>query len=66
MEKFFKYLASRLRSQKAMSGVIVALLLVLVGVGLIAGIGTWLKGEKDTITNEANTSIQTVITNNRP
>lgn len=48
-----------------MSGVLVALLLVIVGVGLVAGINTFMKDASTTIQNEANTSINSAITATR-
>ena len=57
-----KNLFKRIKSQKGMSGVLVALLLVIVGVGLIAGINTYMKGASKKIQNEANTSINNAIT----
>lgn len=40
---------SRLKSQKGMSGVLVAVLLVVVGVGLVAGVNTWMQGAQTTV-----------------
>ena len=45
-----------------MSGVLVALLLVIVGVGLVAGVNTFMQGASTTIQNEANSSINSAIT----
>lgn len=57
MKKIFK----RLKSQKGMSGVLVALLLVVVGVGLVAGVQTFMDDAKTEIMNEANESIGTAV-----
>jgi Flp pilus assembly pilin Flp len=57
-----KSLFKRIKSQKGMSGVLVALLLVIVGVGLVAGIGTFMKNKKDAIQTSAGTAIDTAIT----
>ena len=57
LKMFFR----RVKSQKGMSGVLVALLLVMVGVGLVAGIQTWMDGQKNTIQLAANNSITTAI-----
>ena len=54
MNKFFK----RLKSQKGMSGVLVALLLVVVGVGLVAGINTFLVNNKTEIQKSAQQSLK--------
>jgi len=42
-----KNLFKRINSQKGMSGVLVALLLVIVGVGLVAGLNTYMSSAKD-------------------
>ena len=52
-----KNLFKRIKSQKGMSGVLVALLLVMVGVGLVAGVKTYMDGAKTTIQNSADTAI---------
>jgi len=57
MKKLFK----RIKSQKGMSGVLVALLLVVVGVGLVAGVKTFMEGAKDDIIADANTTINTAL-----
>jgi Flp pilus assembly pilin Flp len=53
MKSFFK----RLKSQKGMSGVLVAMLLVVVGVGLVAGVSTFMNDAKDTLISDANSSL---------
>jgi len=58
MNKFFK----RIKSQKGMSGVLVALLLVIVGVGLVAGIQTYMQGASTTIQASADTAISDATT----
>ena len=57
VKRFFK----RIKSQKGMSGVLVALLLVIVGVGLIAGIATFMNNKSNDIQNAATTAINTAI-----
>lgn len=52
-----KNLWRRVKSQKGMSGVLVALLLVIVGVGLVAGVNTFMTGASTTIQTSANTAI---------
>lgn len=42
-----KNLFKRIKSQKGMSGVLVALLLVIVGVGLVAGLNTYMSSAKE-------------------
>lgn len=61
--KFLKDLKARLKSQKGISGVIVALLLVVIGVGLIAGLNTYLDGEKTKIQDAATEKIDTALGN---
>lgn len=58
MKKVFK----RFKSQKGMSGVLVALLLVIVGVGLVAGVQTFMSSASQQIQTDANTSINSAIT----
>lgn len=60
--KFFENLKKRLQGQKGMSGVIVALLLVVIGVGLVAGINTFMQGKVTDVQNAADTAIDTAIT----
>ena len=57
MKKIF----SRVKSQQGMSGVLVALLLVIVGVGLVAGVSTFMNTQKDAITESAEAQISAVI-----
>ena len=52
-----KNLLGRLKSQRGMSGVLVALLLVVVGVGLVAGVNTYLSGQKTLIQTTASAKI---------
>jgi Tfp pilus assembly protein PilV len=54
LKAFFK----RIKSQKGMSGVLVALLLVVVGVGLVAGINTFLNNNKTEIQKQAQASLK--------
>ena len=54
-----KNLFKRIKSQKGMSGVLVALLLVIVGVGLVAGIQKYMQGASSTIQSSADTAIKT-------
>ncbi len=61
----FKAFVKRVQSQEGMSGVLVALLLVIVGVGLVAGINTFMKGASTQIQTEANTSITNAVTNTK-
>ena len=53
----FKSLFKRIKSQKGMSGVLVALLLVVVGVGLVAGTKSYLDGQKTIIEGKATAAI---------
>jgi len=56
-----KNLFKRLKSQKGMSGVLVALLLVMVGVGLVAGVKTFMDTNKNAIQVEAQKSIDNAM-----
>lgn len=58
-----KKVLKRIKSEKGLSGVLVALMLVMVGVGLVAGINSFMEDSKDTIINDANTSIQGALVN---
>ena len=58
-----KAFLKRLKSQKGMSGVLVALLLVIVGVGLIAGIATYMNNASNNIQSSADNAINSAITN---
>jgi len=60
MKKIFK----RIKSTKGINGVIVALLLILVGVGAVAGIKTFMDESKSTITSDVNTSLNSMTNNN--
>jgi len=57
-----KSLFKRIKSQKGMSGVLVALLLVIVGVGLVAGVQTYMQNASSTIQSSANTAITNATT----
>jgi len=57
-----KNFLKRVKAQKGMSGVLVALLLVIVGVGLVAGINTFLKTEVDNIQSSATNAVSDAIT----
>jgi len=59
MKKFFK----RIRSTKGINGVIVALLLILVGVGAVAGIKTFMDDSKSTIISDVNSSLNSMKNN---
>jgi hypothetical protein len=56
MKKFL----SRVKSTKGVNGVIVALLLILVGVGAVAGIKTFMDNSKDTVITSTNAKISTL------
>ena len=57
LKKLFK----RSKSQKGMSGVLVALLLVVIGVGLVAGINSFLTTNMTNIQQEAQDSINNAL-----
>lgn len=53
-----KKILKRIKSQKGMSGVLVALLLVIVGVGLVAGVQTYMNKASGDIQTSADTAIK--------
>ncbi len=57
-----KKIFNRVKSQKGMSGVLVALLLVIVGVGLVAGVQTYMTGASSNIQTSADTAITAATT----
>lgn len=52
-----KNLFKRIKSQKGMSGVLIALLLVIVGVGLVAGVQTYMTNASTKIQTAGDTAI---------
>jgi hypothetical protein len=55
------FLKRRLKNQKgAMDKILVTLLLVIVGVGAVVGLTTWVDGEKTKVQNAATTKIESV------
>jgi len=54
----------RILGQEGINGVIVALLLILIGVGALMGISTWLNNTSDTVIQDANNTINTISTSN--
>ena len=53
---FNKFL-KRIKSQKGISGVLVALLLVMVGLGLVAGINTYMSDAKEQMLVKSDASL---------
>lgn len=51
----------RLKSDKGMSGILVALLLVIVGVGLVAGVNTFMTTQSSTVQTSAETAITDAV-----
>ncbi len=56
-----KAFLKRLKSQKGMSGVLIALLLVFVGVGLVVGLSTYMNTAKKSITDKTDTKLQEAL-----
>ena len=52
-----KAFLKRVKSQAGMSGVLVSLLLVMVGVGLVAGINTYMSNAKTNIISAADAKL---------
>jgi flagellar basal body-associated protein FliL len=58
-----KFLQRRLKSQKgAMDSIMVTLLMVVIGVGAIVGIASWLGDKKEAVITEADSQITTITT----
>lgn len=57
-----KNLFKRIKSQKGMSGVLVSLLLVIVGVGLVAAVNTYMGTAVTKVTTGADTAIDAAVT----
>ena len=53
----FKTIMKNFKSQKGMSGVLVAVLLVVVGVGLVAGVKTYMESAQDKVETAGDTAI---------
>ena len=55
------FLKRRLGNDKgAMDKIIVTLLFVVIGVGAVVGLSTWIDGETDTLKTKATTKIESV------
>ncbi len=60
----FNFLKRRLSSEKgAMDKILVTLLLVIVGIGAVVGLSTWMSDQSDAMTSDANTSISSELNN---
>lgn len=57
----FKNIIKNLKSQKGMSGVLVAVLLVVVGVGLVAGVKTYMESAQTKVETAGNTAIDNAV-----
>ena len=59
------FLKRRLKSQKgAMDSILVTLLLVIIGIGAVVGLSSWMNSSKDTLISDANTSLEAVRAEN--
>lgn len=59
------FLKRRLKSEKgAMDSILVTLLLVIIGIGAVVGLSTWMNESKDNLIGDANTSLESVRTEN--
>lgn len=57
-----KFIKSMVKSTKgAMDKILVTLLLVVIGVGLVVGLNTWMTDEMDTVKTQAESKIQSAI-----
>ena len=60
----FNFIKRRLQSDRgAMDKILVTLLLVVVGIGAVVGLGTWLTGQSDTIKTDAATTVNALKNN---
>ncbi len=58
------FLKRKLKSQKgAMDKILVTLLLVVIGVGLVVGLQTWIGDQRNALTDAANTAITNATAN---
>ena len=56
------FLKRRLSSEKgAMDKILVTLLLVIVGIGAVVGLSSWMTTQSDAITSDANSTIDGVL-----
>jgi Flp pilus assembly pilin Flp len=60
--KMFKSVFSRIKSQKGMSGVLIAVLLVVVGVGLVAGVKTYMDASMKTVEDKGDAAMTKATT----
>ena len=59
-----EFLKRRLKSEKgAMDKILVTLLLVIIGIGAVVGLSTWMGEQSDAMTADANTTIQGNLAN---
>ena len=59
-----EFLKRRLKSEKgAMDKILVTLLLVIIGIGAVVGLSTWMSDQSDAMTADANTSISGQLAN---
>lgn len=59
----FKGFIKKLLGNKGISGVVVALMLVLIGVVALVGVSAFLKSQKDTIQNASSTAVNGIVAN---
>jgi hypothetical protein len=58
------FLKRRIKNEKgAMDKILVTLLLVIVGIGAVVGLNTWVGTQTDTMTTDANTTINNLKNN---
>jgi hypothetical protein len=58
------FLKRRIGNEKgAMDKILVTLLLVIVGIGAVVGLNTWVGTQTDTMTTDANTTINSMKNN---
>ena len=58
----FNFLKRRFKNEKgAMDTILVTLLLIIVGIGAVAGFTSWMTTQTDAMKNDANTTIQNIM-----
>ncbi len=60
----FDFIKRRLQSDRgAMDKILVTLLLVVVGIGAVVGLSTWMSGQSDEIKTDAETTVDALKNN---
>jgi hypothetical protein len=58
----FQFIKRRLKNNRgSMDTIIVTLLLILVGIGAVAGFSSWMSTQTDALKNDANSTIHAIM-----